>query len=295
MKNILFIALICISASAYSQTLLERATASFINQEWEESFQLLEEYLDDNQTDSAAWYGLGVSQMNLDLLEEAVSSLTKAKQFNFNSNSVDFNLAKVYIKLNDGGRFYQILELAADENGLANLTALKTDPVFSSMQNDARFQTLLKKVEENAYPCLTSEDARHLDFWLGEWDVFARGRKAGVNIITRAIGGCAIHENYTTQGNYAGQSINFYSPVDKKWHQHWVGSAGDIYNYVETKKEAGLLQFQSEYLTSKGDIALSRLTFTQNDDGTVRQLFENSVDQGVTWTPGFDGQYKKRD
>ena len=99
---------------------------------------------------------------------------------------------------------------------------------------------------------------------------------------------------YITARNYAGQSINFYSPTDKKWYQHWVGSSGHVYNYVETKREEGLLQFESDYLTSKGNIVISRLTFTLNDDGTIRQLFESSSDDGETWTPAFDGLYKRK-
>ncbi|MEQ9299411.1 MAG: hypothetical protein RIF33_12640 [Cyclobacteriaceae bacterium] len=294
MKTILSAVLICFAINCHGQTLLEKATQSFVNQEWEQSAKLLQTYLEDNSEDSAAWYGLGVSQMNLGLLNESIVSLKNAEKFEFNRNTIAYNLAKVYQKMGDQEKMYQILESAANDNGLANLTAITSDPDFSKLQKEDRFQAILSKIEKNAYPCLTSENARHFDFWLGEWDVFAGGTKAGVNIITRAIGGCAIHENYTTQGNYAGQSINFYSPVDQKWHQHWVGSAGDVFNYVETKRDDGLLQFQSEYLTGQGDVALSRLTFTLNADGTVRQFFENSNDNGETWTPAFDGLYKKR-
>ena len=294
MKTILSAVLVCIAINCHGQTLLEKATQNIVNQEWEQSAKLLQTYLEDNSEDSAAWYGLGVSQMNLGLLNESIASLKKADKFQFNGNTISYNLAKVYQKMGDQEKMYQILESAANDNGLANFTAITSDPDFLKLQNEGRFQAILSKIEENAYPCLINEDARHFDFWIGEWDVFAAGTKAGVNIISRAKGGCAIHESYTTQGNYAGQSINFYSPVDQKWHQHWVGSAGDVFNYVETKRDNGLLQFQSEYLNGQGDIALSRLTFTLNEDGTVRQFFENSNDNGTTWTPAFDGLYKKR-
>ncbi|MEM1409036.1 MAG: hypothetical protein AAGG59_19785, partial [Bacteroidota bacterium] len=152
----------------------------------------------------------------------------------------------------------------------------------------------LDKIKGNAYPCLSASDYRHFDFWLGTWDVFASGRKAGVNVISMAEGGCAIHENYTTAGNYSGQSINYYDPIDEKWHQHWVGSGGDVYNYLETKRDTGMLQFESKFMGPGGQIGLSRLTFTLNDDGTVRQLFESSVDDGKTWSTAFDGLYKKQ-
>ncbi len=171
---------------------------------------------------------------------------------------------------------------------------MKNDKEFSAYSETDGFKEVLEKVKNNAYPCLTGKDYRHFDFWLGEWDVYANGRKVGDNSITMAQGGCAIHENYVTAGNYAGQSINYYDPIAKKWHQHWVGSGGDVYNYLETKREEGLLQFESDFMGANGQISLSRLTFTLNEDGTVRQLFEASTDEGKTWTIGFDGLYKKK-
>ena len=150
-------------------------------------------------------------------------------------------------------------------------------------------------MKANVYPCLGDENYRHFDFWLGEWEVFVNGNKVGENSITMAVGGCAIHESYTTENNYSGQSINFYDPIDEKWHQHWVGSGQDVYNYVEIDKKQGMLQFQSPfYNPANGQVAISRLTFTLNADGTVRQFFETSTNDGQTWIPGFDGLYKKK-
>ena len=125
--------------------------------------------------------------------------------------------------------------------------------------------------------------------------MYAGGQKGGENSITMTKGGCVIHENYVTSGNYAGQSINFHGPIDNLWHQHWVGSSGNTYNYLETKRNKGLLQFESEFMNPGGSITRSRLTFRLNDDGTVRQLFEGSSDGGNTWTSAFDGLYKRKE
>ena len=148
---------------------------------------------------------------------------------------------------------------------------------------------------QNPYPCEDDTKYRHFDFWIGEWDVFVNDAKVGENSITKAVGGCAIHESYTTQGGYAGQSINFYDPIDKKWHQHWVGSGQDVYNYLEVDKKEGMLQFESPFWNPQNEqITISRLTFTLNKDGSVRQLFETSTDDGKTWAAGFDGLYKRK-
>jgi hypothetical protein len=43
-----------------------------------------------------------------------------------------------------------------------------------------------------------------------------------------------------------------------------------------------------------GTQLLNRLIFHHNPDRTVRQYWETSADSGKTWTPVFDGLYRKR-
>ena len=294
MKKYLILLLYTISSPIQSQDLADKANKKFSNEDWVGATKDYTNYLQKNKTDSAAWFYLAMSYKNLGNYSEAVVSFKKAKETNFNQYSVDFNLAKVYALQQDVNNMYAILEYTA-ENGFPAYTRLKTDAEFTSYQSEDRFKSLLEKVELNAYPCLSNEKFRHFDFWIGEWEVFVNGKKAGDNSITRAAGGCAIHESYVTAGNYSGQSINFFSPVDQKWHQHWVGSGGDVYNYTETKKEKGFMQFISKFMNAQGDVSLSRLTFTLNEDGTVRQLFENSNDEGKSWNSAFDGLYKRKE
>lgn len=292
MKNVLLLTLVIFTMNAGAQTLMESATRKFNNGDWAEAAKDYKKVIKKNDADSSIWYNYGVSLRNVGKYDEALESFLKARSLNFSFNFVEFSIAKTHALMDNREQVLAALEKAAD-GGLLTFTLLQTDTAFADYQQDSRFQDILGKIETNAYPCLTNPINRHFDFWIGEWDVFVNGNKVGHNSITRAKGGCAIHENYTTAGNYAGQSINFFSPVDELWHQHWVGSAGDVYNYVETKRDEGLLQFVSEFKNQQGAITLSRLTFTLNDDGTVRQLFENSSDDGKTWTPGFDGLYSK--
>lgn len=294
MKNYILIALTIICFQSFSQGTLESANQKYGSQDWAGAVKDYKKHLKKNDSDSSAWYYLALSQKNLEEFEASLESFAKAKETNFNSTFVDLNVAKIHASSKDSDRMYTTLEESAD-NGFFALARLKADPEFASYQAEDRFLKVLEKVELNAYPCLRNDVWRHFDFWIGEWDVYVNGNKVGDNSITRAVGGCAIHESYTTAGSYAGQSINFYSPVDKKWHQHWVGSSGDVYNYVETKREEGLLQFVSDFMNGQGVVSLSRLTFTLRDDGTVRQLFENSTDGGETWSSGFDGIYKRKE
>ncbi len=47
-------------------------------------------------------------------------------------------------------------------------------------------------------------------------------------------------------------------------------------------------------LSSKGSGAhVDRITWTPNDDGTVRQHWQTSEDGGKTWKTEFDGRYER--
>ncbi|MBO3700666.1 lipopolysaccharide assembly protein LapB [Roseivirga sp. E12] len=287
------ILLLFLTSQVLAQDLKETALKHFTNQEWEDASANYLKYLKSNDGDSLDWYNLALSHSRLSKHEKAIEYFNEAKKRNFPPVFISFGMSKSYAALKDETKMIEVLSAAAN-NGLNAINLLQNDPAFEEYRSSAPFIEVLKKVEQNAYPCLGKANYRHFDFWIGEWDVMVNGTKVGDNSITMAKGGCAIHENYKTAGNYAGQSINFYDPIDKKWHQHWVGSGGDVYNYLETKREPGLLQFQSKVMGPTGNISLSRLTFTLNQDGTVRQLFEGSTDDGKTWTAGFDGLYMKK-
>ena len=68
---------------------------------------------------------------------------------------------------------------------------------------------------------------RAFDFWLGTWQVHKPdGKLAGHNTITREYGGCVLHEHYTTEHGYSGESLNIYDATRKVWHQSWVDNTG---------------------------------------------------------------------
>ena len=46
--------------------------------------------------------------------------------------------------------------------------------------------------------------------------------------------------------------------------------------------------------TTMVDPLRNRITWTPNSDGTVRQLWEVSKDQGESWQTEFDGLYKRQ-
>ncbi len=121
-------------------------------------------------------------------------------------------------------------------------------------------------------------------FWEGKWDVFSpRGVQTGTNHIYRAASGCVLVENWTASGLTTGISLNFWDPNRSKWRQIWVAPGGNL--HLEGNWEGGVMRLASPNRT--------RLSFTPNLDGTVRQYWEQSTDGGKTWAAAFDGTYKR--
>lgn len=146
----------------------------------------------------------------------------------------------------------------------------------------------------NTCACCTPE-ARQFDFWIGEWETFKPdGKLAGKNKIVVMQDSCVLQENWTSSGGaYTGTSYNFYNVRTKKWQQLWLDNQG---GYLQLTGELvnGNMVLQSEKLANgKGQIQIDRITWTPNKDGTVRQHWEASTDDGKTWTTAFDGFYKK--
>jgi tetratricopeptide (TPR) repeat protein len=288
----LWIVFYLITYSVFCQDVKAEADKSYSNNDWSSAAKAYQKYLKQNDKDSLAWYRLASCEYELGKYPSAITHFDKALELNFYPGFTLYAKSKAQAQLNQMEDAFSSLKSAANE-GFGNFKLLETDEVWADYQDNDQLLTIKKSIKINAYPCLGDDRYRHFDFWIGEWDVYANGRKVGENSITMANGGCAIHESYTTPGAYTGQSINYYDKMDEKWHQTWVGSAGGVLDYVEIDKSEGMLHFQCDYMNQQGQVVKSRLTFTLNEDGTVRQLFENSSD-GKKWTPGFDGLYKRK-
>jgi hypothetical protein len=142
-------------------------------------------------------------------------------------------------------------------------------------------------------PDCSAAEYRQLDFWVGEWNVTMGGRQAGTSRITAEESGCVIHEHWTGGQGGTGQSFNFYNRQTGKWRQVWVASNGSSLDFSGTLVD-GSLAYTGETTTPAGGRVLHKLTFTPNADGTVRQFWETSADEGATWKVAFDGRYARK-
>ncbi len=135
---------------------------------------------------------------------------------------------------------------------------------------------------------------RQLDFWVGTWDVFTpNGAQAGTNQIEQLQGGCLITEHWTGAGGSHGRSMNYYDPAAQQWKQVWVDSFGGHITFSGTFHD-GAMHLEGVSVLPNGNTALMKMSFTPQDDGSVRQYIEQSTDDGETWTVWFDGKYVRR-
>jgi len=148
-----------------------------------------------------------------------------------------------------------------------------------------------------AAPC-TQAEAHQFDFWIGEWDVAKPdGTPAGNSRIEAILGGCVIQENWTSAAPpYAGKSFNLFNQGSGLWEQFWVDNGGARLHLV------GGMVADSMMMSGVQDapnpkthlIQRERITWTPQPDGSVRQWWETSNDDGKTWSTSFDGRYRRR-
>lgn len=142
---------------------------------------------------------------------------------------------------------------------------------------------------QSAAPC-ADPGYRAFDFWVGEWRVTRPdGQVAGRNVIDQTLGGCALRERWEGAGGMTGTSLNTYDPTSGAWHQTWIDDRGGFL-LLTGGREGDAMVLTGETRDDEGTLR-HRITWTPDDRGRVRQVWETSRDDGATWTVVFDGLY----
>lgn len=272
----------------------EAANKEFNSGNYSKAAELYKEYLskEENMKDGPSWLNSAVSLFQLENYDEALKHFLKAEELGAVGNlRAVVQTGISYLMLQNKEKAYEYFEKAV-KAGLPP-ASLKTNNKFDTIREEEKFQKLILEAEEIAFPCRNNPLNRQFDFWLGEWDVQANGQKAGESKIEYSLDGCLIIENYTSTGGYSGKSLNFYDAGDKKWHQIYTDNSGNVSRYSGELKD-GKMYFWGENTDPKGTKSLVRMEFTPNSDGSVRQLYEGSTDDGKTWNLYFDGHYVKK-
>ncbi len=143
-------------------------------------------------------------------------------------------------------------------------------------------------------PC-SSPEYRQFDFWIGRWEVTVpNGGVAGTNVIERIEGGCGLRERWEGTRGVTGTSLNIWNARDGRWHQTWIDNTGTLLRLDGGLVDGSMVMTgTTKSATVEGGTTLQRITWTPNADGTVRQLWEASGDDGKTWSVAFDGLYTR--
>ena len=139
----------------------------------------------------------------------------------------------------------------------------------------------------------TSDAYRQFDFWIGDWTVSSNGQPAGSNSVVPVHGGCGLQENWSGRGGqYQGTSYNFYDRVSGNWHQTWVDSSGTLLE-LNGGLQDGSMVLEGTRPGQDGGPVQNRITWTPNEDGSVRQHWQARREGDAEWSTLFDGLYVK--
>ena len=147
--------------------------------------------------------------------------------------------------------------------------------------------------QNNSCACCTEQHSE-FDFWVGSWEVTsANGKSAGSNTIIKDQNNCMLRENWiSATPGYTGTSTNFYNALTEQWEQLWVDNQGGSLHLKGGRVGNKMILESNIQKNKNGQSYIHRITWTSNDDGTVRQYWETIVDENEI-TVAFDGLYKR--
>lgn len=247
--------------------------------------------------DGLSWLRLGRGLTEAGEPRAALEALSRASDTGLQTPFIDLFMAQAHARLGHRDAALDALERIQPSPALGGGVAVTGLTDFDAFADEPRFQAVVEKLENAAWPCREDELSRQFDFWIGEWDVFAGGSQVGTNTIELMLGGCTLQENWTNARNRQGKSFNW---VDRstgptpRWRQLWVDDSGNTLDYANGHFADGAMRFEGHTYSAQGDRVPQRMFFHHVHADTVRQVIEQSNDGGTTWTTTFNGTYVRR-
>jgi tetratricopeptide (TPR) repeat protein len=244
-------------------------------------------------SNAGAWARRGLALHSLGKYREAIEAGERSLSLNDQQPMTHFNLARSHARLNESDKAFASLK-GAVEAGFSQVELLNAETDFTPLRDDPRFKELATRASVNARPCAARPEYRQLDYWIGEWDVkgAAQNQVAGASSIQLILGDCIIFENWTGAGGTNGKSFSFFNSETGQWRQTWVDDKGGLLEFTGFFKD-GAMHFTAP-ATFKGRKALQRMTLFNISPAQMRQLGEQSTDEGKTWSVIYDLIYNRR-
>lgn len=301
-RKTFFTALACLlmgvcAASARAQgvtpEMRSQANDFYQRSDWAKAAEAYEAIIKLEPANAGAWARRGLALHSLGKYKEALAAYERSLGVNDQQPVTLFNLARTYARLGDAAKAFESLDRAV-EVGFGQPDQFKTDEDLASLRDEARFKQAQARAAVNARPCTARPEYRQLDFWIGDWDVKSttQGQTAGASSIQLILGDCVIFENWTGASGVSGKSFSFFNARTGRWQQKWVDDKGGLTEFTGDYKD-GAMHFTAA-TTIQGKKALQRMTLFNLSRDQMRQLGEQSADEGKTWTVIYDLTYNRR-
>ncbi len=289
--NIMIINIIMGSTLAWAQ---DDANELYQAEKWAEAADAYTIVVAENPNDGLSWLRLAASARKSGRYDVALNALSKADDIAFSPLQVNIERARVKVLSDDvEGAIANLQAIAA--GGFTAVGFITNDPVLGTLAGNADFDNLVAEMSVAAYPCEHNEAFSEFDFWIGQWDVHGvGGAYAGSNVIKRAQRGCVLIENWSSASGGSGMSINYLDKISGEWVQVWNDASGSQINIRGGMTEEGMLLVGTIHYVTSNSTSPFRGLWTLLPDGRVRQFFEQSADDGETWTTWFEGFYTRK-
>jgi tetratricopeptide (TPR) repeat protein len=243
--------------------------------------------------DPQALFTLGLTRHNAGDLRGAIEAYTSALAAGFPVvPRAQYRIAAAQAQLGDKEKALGALRAAVDA-GFSQVDLLWQENDFIPIRTDPRFAEIAATARKNQHPCAASAEYRQFDYWLGEWDVEIGGQKAARSSIQLIVDDCVIFENYAMlNGSYSGKSFSMWAAASKKWEQRYVDSGGAFHEWSGAMDGDTMRFFWTHDRGAQK--VLSRMSYLKEGPDRVRQVIEDSRDDGKTWIKTFDGLYSRR-
>jgi hypothetical protein len=135
---------------------------------------------------------------------------------------------------------------------------------------------------------------RQFDFWVGDWDVYdadnAAARVARVRV-SLILDDCVLLEEYTGADGHKGRSFSLYDASAKVWRQTWVTNRGEFLAIEGGLEPSGDMVLSGADRTAEGAARRVRGRWVP-ERGGVREIAARSLDDGASWKPWFDLEFR---
>ena len=282
---------LCIIDVQSQQQELQRANELYRTKNWPEAAKAFDAITRDYPGNWQAWFFMAMSLHESGDYAKAARSFEQAIKIRQQPRAM-FMIARSYAKLGKSDAALDWLTRAVDA-GFADLPLFDRDADIESLRGDVRFKEIANKLTSRVRPCTVQPEFRHLDFFVGEWDLQIQGQSVQSTNVRLELADCIVHQDDTVQNGYQAKATHFYNAELGKWQQAYIDTRGAFALWTGEFKD-GVLTYSREAVATNGAKTSHRSTFTKIDADRIHQVYEHSTDGGKTWTTTFDAFYVRR-